>query len=198
MFHVKHEGWPSALTSDQVELLERFASILLDGAIPRGWIARADAGVIRERHVLDGVRGAAGIPAAARTAVDLGSGAGLPGIPIAIVRPDLGVLLAEARRARAAFLELAVTELGLANAHVFAGRVERLDRAFDVVLARGFAPPERTWAAAEPLLAPGGRLLYWAGASFDPRADAPPWVLATPLPELGLESRGSVVIMTRQ
>jgi 16S rRNA (guanine527-N7)-methyltransferase len=198
VFHVKHEGWPSWLSPEGAELLERYTSILLDQALPRGWIARADREVVRERHVLDALRGVSGLPAEAGRAVDLGSGAGLPGIPIAVARPDLEVVLAESRRARAAFLELAVAELALPRASVFVGRVEDLVDAFDVALARGFAPPGRTWSIAQRLLTPDGCLLYWAGASFDPARDLPGGVRAAALREPGLESEGSVVIMTRQ
>jgi 16S rRNA (guanine527-N7)-methyltransferase len=198
VFHVKHEGWPSRLAPEAIELLERYARLLLEEAIPRGWIARTEVQVVRERHVLDGLRGAPGIPPGARRAVDLGSGAGIPGIPIAIALPDLDVVLVESRRARAAFLELVVAELGLPRATVAAGRAEELAGGFDVALARGFAPPGRTWAVAERLLAPDGRLLYWAGASFDLDTDLPLGAAGAVLPEPGLESEGSIVIMTRQ
>jgi 16S rRNA G527 N7-methylase RsmG len=65
-------------------------------------------------------------PTHARTAVDIGSGAGIPGVPIAIVRPDLRLTLIEARRKRASFLATVVRELGLTNARVVHGRVEDL------------------------------------------------------------------------
>jgi 16S rRNA (guanine527-N7)-methyltransferase len=198
VFHVKHEGWPSPLSTEAIDLLERYARILLEEALPRGWIARTDVSVVRERHVLDGLRGLAGIPAGARRAVDLGSGAGIPGIPIAIALPELEVVLAESRRTRAAFLERVVAELGLPRVSVAAGRAEDLAGGFDVAMARGFAPPGGTWAVAERLLAPGGRLLYWAGASFDLDTDVPPGAAGAALREPGLESEGSIVIMTRQ
>ena len=70
--------------------------------------------------------------------------------------------------------------------------------AFDVALARGFGGAAATWRIAEDLLLPGGRLVYWAGKSFDPDTDIPAGVRFNLLDEPGLESRGPIVIMARQ
>jgi 16S rRNA (guanine527-N7)-methyltransferase len=198
VFHVKHEGSTEPdLPPDRVALLERYRALLEGLAVPRGAIASADLPHLWERHILDSLRGAPHVPATARTVVDLGSGAGLPGIPVAIARPDLEVVLAETRRTRAALLELVVDDLELRNASIFVGRVEELTPAFDVCLARGFASPASTWLAAERLLAPNGVLLYWAGATFDAVA-SPPGAVVALAEEVPLESGGPIVIMTRQ
>jgi 16S rRNA G527 N7-methylase RsmG len=118
-------------------------------------------------------------------------------VPLAIALPHLRFTLADSRRSRIAFLELALDELGLRNATVSAGRVEELPREFDVCLARGFAGPEATWTAAERLLRKGGSLVYWAGATFD-RARVPEGARLAGLSEPGLESGGPIVIMARQ
>jgi 16S rRNA (guanine527-N7)-methyltransferase len=128
----------------------------------------------------------------------MGSGAGLPGVPIAIAVPGAHVVLAEPRRSRVAFLELVVDELHLENATVHAGRVEDLAPGYDVTLARGFAGPVATWGSARRLLRGTGRLFYWAGASFDPARDGPPDALVDVHRRADLESAGPIVIMARQ
>jgi 16S rRNA (guanine527-N7)-methyltransferase len=197
MFHVKHEGWgPDELSPGQWDMLSRYEVLLLDRAVPRGMVASSSSEDLRNRHVLDSLRAVPHVDAHARFGCDLGSGAGLPGIPLAIALPDLELTLAESRRARAAFLELVLDELGLQNARVFPGRVEQLSADFDVCFARAYANPERAWAGAERLLRPRGNLLYWAGASFDPDS-APPGAHVR-IVEAPLENRGPIVIMTRQ
>ncbi|MGF7235980.1 MAG: 16S rRNA (guanine(527)-N(7))-methyltransferase RsmG, partial [Frankia sp.] len=101
--------------------------------------------------------------------VDVGSGAGLPGIPLALARPDLRVVLLEPMLRRCVFLEEAVTELGLAaRVSVVRGRapdaVTVMGRGFDVAVARAVAPLERLAAMVVPLIRPGGVLLALRGA----------------------------------
>jgi 16S rRNA (guanine527-N7)-methyltransferase len=160
-------------------------------------ISKADLARIRERHVLDSLRAAA-LVGDARSAYDLGSGAGLPGIPLAIAKPELRITLVEPRRKRTAFLELAIEALALPNAFVFPGRGEDLTEGVDLVTARAFTDAPGCWRLAEPLLLPGGRLVYFAGTGFDPasegleRADLA--VFTTP----GLARSGPLAIMSRQ
>lgn len=205
MFHVKHEGWNAAAAAVGVSVddraaarLDAYEQLLRERAIPMGMIAPDDASRLRERHILDGLRGAPLLPEGAVSAVDLGSGAGIPGVPIAIALPGLAVTLAEARRNRAALLELVVDELDLALVRVHAGRAEDLDADFDVVLARAFADPRQTWRAARRLLRPGGCLVYWAGGTFDPVRDAPPDAIVRVFPASALANAGVVAIMTEQ
>jgi 16S rRNA (guanine527-N7)-methyltransferase len=198
VFHVKHEGWtPEALSSEGRWLLDRYEELLRDRAVPVGLIARTDASDLRERHIIDSLRGAPLIPATSHDVADLGSGAGLPGIPLAIALPDARFTLVDSRRSRIAFLELALDDLRLPNVTILAARVEELPPGFDVCLARGFAAPGASWRAAERLLRPGGRLLYWAGASFD-TADIPEGARFVGLGDPALESGGPIVIMARQ
>ena len=198
MFHVKHEGWTSAeLSSAQVVSLGRYEELLIVQAVPRGMVAASDAGHLHTRHILDSLRALAHISAGPERVVDLGSGAGLPGLPLAVARPDLEVTLAEPRQARAAFLELAVQTLGLPNVQVFPRPAEELASGFDVCLARGFGDARRSWAVARDLLDPVGDLIYWAGRTFK-RDDTPPDARVRAVGEPTLESGGPIVIMTRQ
>jgi 16S rRNA (guanine527-N7)-methyltransferase len=98
---------------------------------------------------------------------DAGSGAGLPGIPLAIARPDWHVALAETSQKKAAFLRQAAIELRLANVEVHEGRVEawRPQPLFDAVISRAFAALADFIAACRHLLTPGGVLAAMAGAA---------------------------------
>ena len=98
---------------------------------------------------------------------DAGSGAGLPGIPLAIARPDWSVTLAEASQKKAAFLRQAAIELHLSNVEVHEGRVEawRPQPLFDLAISRAFAALADFIAACRHLLAPAGALAAMTGAA---------------------------------
>ena len=177
--------------------LERFEGLLRERALPKGLVAAADAGRLRERHILDSIRAVSPLRPGDSRAIDLGSGAGLPGIVVAIARPSLHVVLVEPRRARVAFLELVVEDLRLPNASVLAARIEDVDEQVDLCFARAFAPAPDAWRAAVPRLREGGRLVYFAGAGAvppeTPSGASAVEVLESPL----LESSGPLFIMTR-
>lgn len=101
----------------------------------------------------------------ARSLLDVGSGPGLPGIPVAIARPSLEVTLLDSSHKKAAFLEQARAELGLPNVNVVCERVERWhpDRTYDVVVSRAFAELSEFVLQAQHLVKPGGRLLAMKG-----------------------------------
>jgi 16S rRNA (guanine527-N7)-methyltransferase len=186
-----------ALDASRAATLLRFEDLLTRRAVPLGAVARSDTSRMRDRHILDCLRAASSVHER-EVACDLGSGAGLPGIVVAIAQPRVRVLLVESRATRAAFLELAVQELGLSNADVVVGRAEELGREVDACFARAFAPLPRTWSVARTILRPAGRLVYFAGAELGdpvvPDGAALEAVLRTPV----LESAGPLVIMTRQ
>ena len=199
MFHVKHEGWTvGELTTAQLDSLDTFETLLAEHAVPRGMVATSDLGHLRDRHILDSLRAVPYIGAGPITALDLGSGAGLPGIPVAVARPDLSMILVEPRQARAAFLELAVERLALRNGRVFARPVEELSiPGVDVCLARGFRDPSTTWTVARDLLLPEGELIYWGGTTFR-EEQVPEDARVAAIGGPTLESGGPIVIMTRQ
>jgi len=124
-------------------------------------------------------------PEGARLA-DAGSGAGLPGIPLAIARPRWRVALAESSQKKAAFLRQAAIELALDNVEVHEGRVEawRPQPLFDLVISRAFAALGEFIAACRHLVAPGGMLAAMKGtAPRDLRADCSLIRLHVPLLE---------------
>jgi 16S rRNA (guanine527-N7)-methyltransferase len=135
-----------------------------------GLMARPDRALVDDGLVLLEYLGEA------HRLVDVGSGAGLPGIPIKIARPDLDVTLIEAAQAKAAFLVHACTALGLEHIEVVARRAEeaghdpRLREAFDVAVARALAPLPVLVELCLPLVRVGGRLLAQKTEAEDPTA----------------------------
>ena len=117
-------------------------------------------------HLLDSLAVLHELSDRAGTLVDIGSGAGLPGIPIAIAEPARRVTLNDANEKKGAFLRQAVIELGLRNAEVHVGRVEawRPAQRFAVVISRGFASLVDFLAACRHLAAPDGVLAAMKGA----------------------------------
>ncbi|HEX2030675.1 MAG TPA: RsmG family class I SAM-dependent methyltransferase [Actinomycetota bacterium] len=190
------------LERSAADRLAALAALLEEVAVPRGFISASDAGGVLERHVLDSLRATSQVRRYDRLAYDLGSGAGLPGLVLAIAAPRCRVVLVESKARRAGFLEMAVDRLNIANADVALARAEDVATPADVATARAFAPLPRSWKVAFPLLRPGGRLVYFAGEALgDPGAAAA--ALSDPEPpasvELarGLATRAPLVIMTR-
>jgi 16S rRNA (guanine527-N7)-methyltransferase len=124
-------------------------------------------------HIADSLVGLE-VPSVAEAAriVDLGSGAGLPGLVLAIARPGAEVVLVESVGKKCAWLERTVGHLGLENVRVACARAEELEEEpFDVVTARALASLSVLCEYAAPLLREGGSLVAWKGA-VDAREDA--------------------------
>ena len=149
----------------RMTLAERYAALLATEAVTRGLVGPREPPRLWERHLLGCAVLARVVPAAA-TVADLGSGAGLPGVVLAIARPDLTVTLVEPLLRRARFLEEVVGELGLDRVEVLRSRAEDLHgrRTFEVVASRAVAPLDRLLGWSMPLVAPGGRMLAMKGA----------------------------------
>jgi 16S rRNA (guanine527-N7)-methyltransferase len=153
-------------------------------------------------HVLDSLALLTGV-ALARGArlVDVGCGAGLPGLPLAIARPDLDVTLLDSNGKKIAFVRQAIGELGLANATAVAARIEAYapPARFDAVVSRAFSDLASFAAAGRRLLAPGGVLVAMKGAlPVDELAVLPVGigVVATPAIAVpGLEGARHLVVM---
>jgi 16S rRNA (guanine527-N7)-methyltransferase len=132
-----------------------------------------DAQQVARVHIADSISGlgVGAVREAARIA-DLGSGAGLPGLVLAMARPDAEVVLVESVGKKCAWLERTVEALGLENVRVACTRAEALDEApFDVVTARALAGLPVLCEYAAPLLREGGVLVAWKGA-VDEREEA--------------------------
>ena len=146
-----------------------YAELLATEGTVRGLIGPREVPRLWDRHLLNSAAIASLVPADARV-VDVGSGAGLPGIPLALVRPDLTVTLLEPLARRVTFLDECVDRLGLADVTVVRGRAEegpvrRSLGSADVVTARAVAPLEKLAGWCLPLLRPGGLLLALKGST---------------------------------
>jgi 16S rRNA (guanine527-N7)-methyltransferase len=135
-------------------------------------------------HLLDSLAVVPHLPMPAHAALaDVGSGAGLPGIPFAIARPDWRVTLNDSNQKKAAFLRQAAIELGLSNADVHEGRVEawRPAAKFSVVISRAFAELAEFISACRHLVARGGVLAAMTGVAPQNAAEASVIALKVPL-----------------
>jgi 16S rRNA (guanine527-N7)-methyltransferase len=154
--------------ADAADLLIRYAALLAGPGTVRGLLGPRELPRLWDRHLLNCIAVAELVPAGARL-VDIGSGAGLPGLAIACVRPDVRVDLVESLLRRTAFLTEAIDQLALTSrVRVIRGRAE--DAAVlaqaahaPVVTARAVAPLDKLVRWAVPLLAPGGSLLAVKG-----------------------------------
>ncbi|MDV3296878.1 MAG: 16S rRNA (guanine(527)-N(7))-methyltransferase RsmG [Brachybacterium paraconglomeratum] len=160
-------------------LAERYADLLAHDGVVRGLIGPREVPRLWERHLLNCALLGRAIPEGA-TVCDIGSGAGLPGIVLALSRPDLQVTLVEPLLRRTTFLEEVVTELGLPNVEVVRGRAEELHgRAeFDAVTSRAVAPLDRLLAWSMPLVRQGGALVAMKGSSVEDEIEAASKALA--------------------
>lgn len=159
------ETWPLAVA---------FADLLVSEGEARGLIGPRELPRLWTRHLLNSSAIESVVPAGARLA-DIGSGAGFPGVVIAIMRPDVEVHLVEPMERRTAWLTEVVAALGLSNATVRRARAEELHGAdvFDVVSARAVAALRKLVPWTAPLIRSGGELVALKGErAADEVADA--------------------------
>ena len=150
---------------DQFKTISQYVDILANRGIEWGLLGPREADRLWDRHVLNSVALADLVPHGV-TVADVGSGAGLPGLPLSILRPDLQVDLVEPLLRRSDFLERAVDELGLGErVAVLRTRAEDHDGRYDVVTSRALAPLPRLIRWCRPLMARGGAIVALKGAS---------------------------------
>lgn len=148
---------------DQLPLARRYADLLATTGISHGLVGPREAPRLWERHLVNCAVLAELLPQGTRV-VDIGSGAGLPGLAVAVARPDLEVHLVEPLLRRTTWLESAVAELGMVDrVHVHRGRAEEVELNAPVVTARAVASLDKLVRWSFPLLDPGGRLLALKG-----------------------------------
>jgi 16S rRNA (guanine527-N7)-methyltransferase len=156
----------SLVFGDALGTARRYAELLATDGVTRGLIGPRETERLWDRHLLNCAVVAELLPEHG-SLVDIGSGAGLPGVVLAMLRPSLEVTLLEPLLRRSVFLEECVTELGLANATVLRARAEEKAARIgaDIATARAVAPLGRLAGWAAPLLRPGGQLLAIKGQS---------------------------------
>jgi 16S rRNA (guanine527-N7)-methyltransferase len=146
---------------------EAFAGVLATRGVEQGLIGPREVPRLWDRHLLNCAVVAELIDEQCRTLVDIGSGAGLPGLVLAMLRPEVTITLLEPMERRCRFLAECVTELGLGHASVLRGRAEDVARAgllrADVATARAVAPLPRLAELAAGLVRPGGMVLAIKG-----------------------------------
>lgn len=159
---VARRAFPSA----RLPLAEAYAELLATDGVVRGLIGPREAPRLWDRHLVNCALLGELLPGGS-TVCDIGSGAGLPGLVLAIARPDLTMSLAEPLLRRTTFLEEVVAGLGLTNVEVIRARADALhgSRTFDVVTSRAVAPLERLLGWSMPLVAPTGALVAMKGTS---------------------------------
>ena len=151
---------------DRQDLAVAYHESLATDATTRGFIGPREKPRLWDRHIYNCAVIGEAIPEGARV-IDIGSGAGLPGIPLAIARPDLQVTLLEPLLKRSNYLAEITEKLGLDNVTVIRDRAENLgkDTQFDVVTSRAVAPLAKLARWSLPLCKPGGMMLAMKGAS---------------------------------
>lgn len=155
-----------AFASDRVDLAARYTELLATDGVLRGLIGPREADRLWDRHVLNSAVLGEAVPHGA-SVCDIGTGAGLPGVVLAIARPDITMTLVEPLLRRTTFLDEVVSELGLDHVTVVRARAEELhgNRTFDVVTSRAVAPLERLVGWSMPLVAATGALVAMKGRS---------------------------------
>ena len=156
----------AAVFRERLGSAQRYAEILSTAGVERGLLGPREVGRIWDRHILNSAAIAELLHPGERV-IDIGSGAGLPGIPLAIARPDLDVVLLEPLLRRSEFLNEVVGELGLA-VEVVRGRAEEPEvrNRFgerDAAVSRAVASLDKLTKWSLPLLRPGGRMLAIKG-----------------------------------
>ena len=162
------------LTQVQIESFLKYLELLTKWQKAQRLVGSAEPGWIVENLFLDSLLFLKVLPMATQSLVDIGSGAGIPGLPIKIVEPSLAVTLVESRQRRVSFLRAVVRELGLGGVEVIGERLEnlvdRLRGRFDVATMRCSGDPASIVSVALEIVKPGGTVV--AAGSPDPATGA--------------------------
>ena len=163
----------TAVFGDRLPLAERFAAVLADTGVSHGLIGPREVPILWERHILNCAVAQDSFPDHAEV-VDVGSGAGLPGLALAIVRPDLRLHLVEPMLRRTTWLADTIEALGLDNCTVHRGRAEEFHGVLSLpwATARAVARIDKLARWTFPLLSEGGTLVALKGSSAQEELDA--------------------------
>jgi 16S rRNA (guanine527-N7)-methyltransferase len=170
------------MTDAAAQRLQRYVDLVTTASDKLNLTGPGELSRFRTRHVTDSLRLLPLLKELPQgPAIDVGSGAGLPGIPLAISEPERVWRLLEPRRKRVAFLEDVVRQLDLKNCEVLAFSAEEAARRDDLraghalAVARALAPPARALALARPLVARGGEVMIFVGVGGEIPAEAEEW-----------------------
>jgi 16S rRNA (guanine527-N7)-methyltransferase len=181
------------------EQLARFAGLLLRWNASFNLIARGDEHRLVSRHLIDSLAASTWLEGS--RVADLGTGAGLPGIPLAINNQDRHFALLDRGERRLRFVRQAIIELGLDNAAPIQADIGRYRPAtlFDTVVSRAVSEPTRLWRIAQPMLGAAGRAIFFCGPeAFAPsEADGVKQIQTDEVALPGLERRHQLLIIDR-
>lgn len=154
------------LLTNQQYKLKRYKELILDASKSINLVSRGDLSRLEEVHFADSLAPLDLIPRNAKVA-DWGAGGGLPGIPLAIARPDIHVTLIESRQKKAAFLLRVIRKLQLANLDVFPDRGENLEKHFDLITVRAIGTIIEVLPAVVDHLEARGAVLFYKGPRLE-------------------------------
>ena len=171
---------------DRLPIAEAFVALLADTGVSHGLIGPREVPRLWQRHVLNCAVVAEAMPQSDASVIDVGSGAGLPGIALAIARPDLRVTLVEPLLRRTTWLTDSVAALAISNVEVRRARAEEVagELHADYVTARAVAALDKLARWCAPLVRDGGQLVAMKGSSADVELAA----AGKLLPKLGLRN----------
>jgi 16S rRNA (guanine527-N7)-methyltransferase len=166
------EELAGAPSQRQCDLLVMYADQIASASRTMNVLSRASLAQLSE-HLVDSAAVLSVIDVEGQKVVDLGSGAGLPGVVVAVLRPSAEVALVESRRRKVAFLKRVQRALGVPNLDVTHARLEDLagEREFGIGLSRALGSVERTLAPSLRVIADGGRLVLFKGPRWQEEAD---------------------------
>lgn len=173
---MEHSKWSevaeltgSPLNNTRLQLLITFRDWLVSEAIPAGGLGPHEGPKIDRRHISDSLLFARLLPVDTEEVVDLGSGVGLPGIPLAILRPETRFLLIDRSQRRVDLMNRAVRVLGLSNVAVVLQQIEQSEGENNFLVSRATVPPQRAFGLFGGLLATGGTALLGGSWTTEPR-----------------------------
>lgn len=156
------------LSDRQLEQFEKYLSCLLRWNRRFALVSQSDPRTILDKHFADSLH-VVPVCRDARTLIDVGSGAGFPGLPIGVALPDLSVTLLDSSRKKVSFLTEAIVATGVTNVRALEARLGDLDvdRKYDIVTCRALAGIARFLPQARPILSPGGKVVMMKGPRFE-------------------------------
>jgi len=162
---------PGAIRARAMLLLTRFGALVHEHSDRLALVARGDRPILFTRHILDSLNPMEFLSPPPVSALDIGSGAGFPGIPLAIVWPETRVTLLESRDKKCGFLERAARELGLRNVTVICARLEDYQKTWRAephacVLIRAVGDLPRVLVHARAAATPGAGWVYFLGGEI--------------------------------
>ncbi len=176
--------------ADIIDTLRRYEVLIKAGNYRKNLVSERDVENLWKKHFLPSLKPLEmGIITMGAKCLDAGSGAGLPGIPLVIMRRDLDLTIIDANRKKTLFLRNVREELGLEGITIIQGRVEDMEDKFDIVFSRAMGKPENTVPLLKARVKPGGKVLLWTGKRE--RVD----FLGGSIREIDIETGGKLLII---